>query len=135
MNFTAIQAILDTQLKTVVGLPTLQLENTQNVGITGKAFSRATLLPARSYQMNVGPGGTMQLLGLYQIDLFYPINTGVSTINAMVDAVIAAFPKGFLTDADGVVVQIDVSWRETGRRVEQFYSVPVAVSWTCIRPA
>lgn len=132
--YASIHTALDTQLQTVVGLPALQLENTANVGKTGVAFSRATLIPSRSLPLNVGKNGSTQFSGLYQIDLFYPLNEGTANANAMVDTVVAAFPRGMLLSVSGVITQVETAWREAASRIEQFYSAPVVVQWTCLHP-
>lgn len=132
MSYQKIQSLLDTHLQTLSGLPALQLENTRNIGQTGIPFSRATLLPARATQATVGLQGRDSRTGLYQVDLFYPLDAGISTINTMADSVIDHFPRGLALIDNGLRVHTLVCWRETGRRIEPFYSIPVVVEWLCI---
>ena len=132
MSYAAIQSLLDAKLQQLSSLPTLQLENTRNVGQTGVAFSRATLLPARATQLTVGLNGRDQRTGLYQVDLFYPIDSSTAAINAMADEIIDNFPRGTALTDGTVTVHCQLCWRETGRRIEQFYSVPVMIQWSCI---
>lgn len=132
MSFTAVQNALNAQLQTCDGLPPLQLENEHNA--PKAAWSRATLMPSRTLQPNVGTGGTAEMNGLYQVDLFYPMNQGMALANAMVDAVIDTFPRGMLIAEDGLFVQIESAWREAVQRDEPFMNVPVTVSWSCLRP-
>lgn len=132
MSYANIQTALNTHIQAIAGLPTLQLENTQNVGVTGVPFSRLTLLPARPTQLTVGVNGKDQLQGLAQLDLFYPLNTGTATGNGMADTVIATFTRGLTLTSAGTKIHIQLVWRETGRRIEQFYQVPVMVQWSSI---
>jgi Na+/glutamate symporter len=67
--------------------------------------------------------------GLYQIDLFYPIDRGTGASIAMVDTVLAAFRRG-TTVGTTPVVNIEMSWREAGYSHQQFYCVPITVRWT-----
>jgi hypothetical protein len=134
VSFATVQAALDACLATVPGIPPIQLENTANAPKTGVAFSRGTLIPSRTNAPTVGPGAT-ELNGLYQVDLFYPTNTGTATSNAMVEAVIAKFPSHTtLPVRDGLTVLIDVAWREAAQRDMTFMNTPVVVSWSCWRP-
>lgn len=133
MTYGTIQSLLDDQLQTVSNLPTLQLENTANVGVAGQPFARATLLPRQATQLTVGINGSDSLGGLYQIDLFYPLNAGSAAANTMADAVCAVFGRGTILIEDDVRVVIRTASRLTAGRVEQFYSVPVVVEWLCVR--
>jgi hypothetical protein len=132
MSYEKIQSLLDTRLQALTGLPTIQLENTRNIGQTGIPFSRATLLPARATQATVGLQGRDSRTGLYQVDLFYPLDAGTATINAMADSVIDHFTRGLVLIDGAINVHVLVCWRETGRRIEPFYSVPVVIEWSCI---
>jgi hypothetical protein len=128
MKYSAIQSLLDTYLATVPNLPDLQLENTRNVGKSGQAFARATLLTTESVrQSNV----QTRYGGLYLIDLYYPLDSGAALVGAMADSVIAHFEAAPLhrLDDDSVLVQLERSWRESVGRREPFYALQVKVRW------
>ena len=128
MRYAAIQSLLDAHLAQVTGLPPLQLENTRNVGKTGQAFSRATLVTNES---QAASNQMTRYGGLYVVDLYYPIDTGVADANAMADAVIGHFesaPLHRLIDG-ALVVQLERAWREGVGRREQFYALQVKVRW------
>lgn len=131
--YAEIQAALDAQLATVTGLPELQRENTRlnRGGRATTPFTRATFLPGQATQLTVGQNGVNRYSGLYQVDLFYPMDTGAATINAMADSVLAAFPRATVL-GDEFKVHCTIAWREAGRRDEPFYAVPVLVQWTTI---
>lgn len=132
MKYSAIQSLLDAHLATLVGLPKLQLENTKNIAETGKAFSRAVLLPGRATPRTIGLNGKTEFPGLYQIDLFYPMDKGTATANQMADAVIAHFARGLVLNDSEVSVKVDIAWREAGSRNEPFYHLPVMVQWSSV---
>lgn len=132
--YAEIQTLLDTRLATVVGLPELQKEN-MRVNRDGKSktpLARATLLPNQATQLTVGVNGKNTYSGLYQIDLFYPLDTGTAAVNAMADLVMEKFVRGDTLTVGGLTVHITISWREAGRRDEPFYAVPVLVQWSTI---
>lgn len=132
MSISTIHQVLNDHLQSMGGLPALQLENTRNVGKTGVPFCRATLITSRPSTLTVGTTGQDILRGLYQIDLFFPQDTGVSDVNALADQIIEHFPRGLMFSADGTALHVNTTYRETGRRVDAFYQAPVVVAWTCI---
>lgn len=134
MKFAIIQSLLDAHLQTLSNLPKLQLENTKNIGETGKPFSRAVLLPATPEfvaPIRLSMPGEIVYTGLYQVDLFYPLDKGSLTANQMADAVMAHFSRGLLLFTDGVSVEIGIARREAAFRSEPFYHLPVSVPWSC----
>ena len=134
MSITTIHTLLDTHLLTVTGLPTLQRENTRVTPQTGVPWSRATLLPAETRQETLGVTGRNRLNGLYQIDLFYPADTGVQDANEMADELTYEFRRGvqLVHQQSNLIVNIEMAWREAGSRYEQFYNAPVIVRWRAI---
>jgi hypothetical protein len=129
MSYTTIQTLLDEQLATVAGLPTLSKENTRNEPKTNVPYSRSTLLPTESIALSTH---TDEYQGLYQIDLFYPQSKGVADGAGAADAVIAAFKRGLELGDDSLRVHVRMSWREVALPFQQFYNVPVMVRWSCL---
>ena len=130
MNEAVYQALV-TQLKTVAGLPTLQLENT--VVQAKGSFMRATLIRSRPEQLTVGASGRDLHGGLFQVDIFVPVNTGTTAANVLADKVIDAFPRGLAFNLDGVQMYVRIAYRETAGRInDQFHQVPVVVEWQAI---
>lgn len=131
MIYATVQAALDAQLQTVTGLPALQLENTL-YDTKGKAltpYCRATLLPSEAQPATVGVTGKNEYFGLYQVDLFYPLDKGKASVNAMADLVVAAFARTVLTTGTGNQVKLRAAWAEAGGQDGQYYRVPVLVRW------
>lgn len=139
--YSQIQSALDAYLTThasFADLPKLQLENTRNVGQTGVPFTRATLLPARTTQATIGLNGRDAWAGLYQIDVFYPVDSGTTEINRIVDIIVDGFPRGTQLTSDPAIytnpihLQIQACSRDVGRRIDPFYCVPVTVQWSLV---
>lgn len=134
MSYAVIQQLLDTHLQSLTGLPPLQLENTPNIGKATESFTRATLLPAAKVQRTVGLNGRDEIRGIYQADVFVPLNTGTATINALADDIVEWFPRGLMLASGGVVVHVQTASRLPGGRTQDgvFYSLPVQVRWSSI---
>jgi hypothetical protein len=129
MSTARIQALLDTQLKTIVGLPALQLENVRYT-LNGDPFVRSTLMPARSSVLSLGVGATKQLQGLYQVTCFYAQDGGSAPARAMADTVVDTFPIG-LRLSDGVItVIVEIASVLPAMSMTNLYGVPVQVQWS-----
>jgi hypothetical protein len=134
MSFNAIQQALDLHLIAVSGLPSdVQTENTQIAVTAGSAWVRSTLAPAENNDITTGIGGMVQKHGLYQIDLFYPINTGTMDARTMGDTICAAFARGTTLNNSGYQVIVEAAWQDT---IDTFVDsqqirLPVTVRWSC----
>lgn len=134
MNNQLIYDLLVTRLRTVAGLLPLQLENTSND--TSKPFSRATLIRTKPEPASLGRNGQDIHSGSLLVDLYTPTNTGTTTVNALADAVIAAFPRGLRLTSGAIKLRIMTAYRETGgREFDKFHNAPVVVEWTLVLPA
>ena len=131
MIYADVQTTLDTRLQAVVGLPALQLENVV-YDTKGKAltpYCRATLLPSEAQPATVGTTGKNEYFGLYQVDLFYPLDKGKAAVNAMADLVVTAFARQVLTTGASRQVELRAAWAEAGGQDGPYYRVPVLVRW------
>jgi hypothetical protein len=129
MNFSDVQNLLEAQVATTVGLPLFQMENTRISPVGGEPWCRFTLLPSRTIQETIGLSGMNRMAGLAQIDIFYPADKGTADANAMADAIIATVPRGLILMGTSTHVHIEISWREAGTRIEQYYTIPVMLKW------
>jgi len=129
-NYTDIQLALDTQVQTVVGLPTIQLENTQNSNKNKSTWTRTTLLPASTEIVTLGAQGYDRLNGLYRIDLFSQLNEGVTDASTMADLVLASFTKGARLTSGSVVVVIENKTRSAARVLDNRYNIPLTIIWS-----
>lgn len=127
-----IQAALDTQLLTVTGLPVLQTENTRFDGSKNvPAFCRSTLLPAQTTVIGLGAGSAAQtqMQGLYQVDVFYPQDSGTTAARTLADAVVAVFPVGLRLVEGSSTVTVEVASVMTAYSINKYYCVPVRIQW------
>ena len=127
--FSSVHTLIEDRVAGTTGLPVLQRENTRITPAAGSPWSRFTMLPAQTQQESLGITGKDRLIGFAQLDLFYPADSGTATANAMADAVIAHIPRGLILEDMTVRVVIQTSWRGIGQRVDQYYQVPISISW------
>lgn len=131
MSYKEIQQELDGQLTSITGLPEVVLENTRFKAMSKTPFIRSTLLPSQSTVETIGTTGYNKVYGLYQIDIFYPLDGGYEEINDDADTIISNFTKGTSFAITNGTLRINISWRNSGRKLENFYNIPVLVSWEC----
>lgn len=134
MSYTAVEAALVAQLKTVSGLPALQEENTRYTANPKTAWCRATFLPAVAQSESLGVSGRKQIAGLFQVDLFFPTDVGTTAANAMTDAVVAAFSTTVNLSNSGVRVYLSNSQRRAATSYQNHYQIPVTVTWQAFVP-
>ena len=127
--FTVIQKMLDDHLNTLDGLPTVQLENKRLKTVTNQPFVRATLMPTQTEIAALGVFGYDRAGGMYQVDCYYPIDDGATPCSTMADNIIAHFNKGLVLTSGEYMLQVDITFRETARALQNFYNIPVIVTW------
>lgn len=132
INYSAVQTILNTQLKTVVGLPTYTEENVKAVPDSTVPWCRSTLLPAETQIIGIGTGGQRKDQGLYQIDIYWPQNSGSLDANTMGDLIQNSFVRGTYYINGTVKVLIDSVYRLPAGPLTGtvFYHIPLMVRWS-----
>jgi hypothetical protein len=128
MSYKLIQDTLDTVLSGLSGMPLILHENESGKGCDGY-YMRTTLLPAKTETRSVGETGWDRFFGLYQIDLFYPIDESPDAANFMADKIIDAYPKKTILTSSGINIRIVQYWREVRRKSETKHQVPVFIEW------
>lgn len=127
MSNLLIHTLLDTRLKTVSGLPTLQEENNRiRIGAGTKAWCRSTLIPNPTFIATIGQQGYSSQTGIFQIDLFYPGDASYQSTFIMAQTIIAMFPAGLQIDD----VRIVNSYSRAGfSGAPNYYTVPVVIEY------
>lgn len=134
VSFSVVQTALDTFMGTLVGLPTLVLENERIKTSSTTAFMRTQLAPAETIAESIGVCGTDRLNGLYVIDLFYPKDDGTSTANSDIDILTLAFESGTLVTEGSDTVEIFNSFPTPSTpNLEKYYMKQVLVQWRARR--
>jgi hypothetical protein len=69
-------------------------------------YLRATHVPNSTNQVTLGSTGKNRHVGIFQVDVFLPIMTGISTPMERAGAVAAHFKRGTTLTKDGINVRI-----------------------------
>lgn len=104
-------------------------ENRSFTPTVGTPWMRATILPAETTQTIIGINGLNKLMGIYQVDLFYPVGVGSGTARSKSDDVITHFKRGTTATYSGVKVSIRRAWRGTALPEDDWYHIPINIEW------
>lgn len=104
MSLAAVRQALETQLATITPALATAFENVSYTPVAGVPYQQVTLLPAQPANIEMGAGYTEQ--GIFQVNLFYPINGGPKDAQARAEAIRAAFPIGASFVAGGITTNI-----------------------------
>lgn len=131
ISYTRIQSILDNELQKILDLPKITLENITAKPTATDPFCRTTLLPAQAQVIGIGAVGLRLDQGLYQIDLFYPQNSGNCAANNMGDTVMNHFVRGQYYTDDTIKIMITRIYRLPASSLVQtaYYRIPVMIEW------
>ena len=133
-DYADVQTILDAQLDTVTGIPTITKENQKIRTSSTSSFGRAIVQPATTVQESIGVRGTDRLNGIYVVDLFYPKDGGVADPNADVDAITVAFEAGSIFISGANQVEIFNSYPgTTAPDLDKYYRAQVIIEWRARR--
>lgn len=125
--FADILSALNTQLATL-SLPTAS-EGKDYKPTNSTLYVRPTILPADTTQAELGSSGQDENLGIYQVDVFAPIDTGHGVAVTQADAIADAFARGTTLTYNSVNVRIRGVSRGAGRRDGAWYIVPVFINY------
>lgn len=139
-DYPEIRAALEARLATVAGLPPVERWSYEN-----DAFEKPVRESWVWQRIHFGPevllsmparGGYLQRNGTYRVVLYFPLDTGTADADALVQAVVDAFPVGTTLPNGGTTVRIDTPRRWGGGRdlEEGFYGVPIDIPWYVQRP-
>lgn len=128
--FSNIQIALDTTLATVPSVPPIAWSNVDYKSIIGTMFIRPTLLPANASMATLN--GAQKNIGIYQIDIFSPINVARSTSLALADRIKSTFTSSRVITANSDkiwILQIDLG---KGERQDAWDHIFVDIHYNCI---
>ena len=104
-------------------------ENVEYEPVTGTAFLRATNLPATTQQASLGTSGQEKHEGIFQVDVFSPVDRAQANSLAEADAVANYFQRGTTLTYNGVNVRIYTSSHGSGTRDGSWFILPVFIDY------
>lgn len=104
-------------------------ENVNYKPVVGTLYLRATVLPADTVQAGLGTTGQDLHEGIYQVDVFAPIDKPKAVALAEADAIADYFARGLTLSFNGVNVRVRTASIGSGRREENWYILPVFIDY------
>lgn len=89
--FLDIHTALDTRLSTLAGGVAIAWENIEYTPVKGTPYLRPTVIMSPSSLLGLGLDDLQMNEGIYQIDLFYPVDKGAGDLLAKADAIYTHF--------------------------------------------
>lgn len=111
-----------------LSLPTAW-ENEEYDPAIGTLYIRPTILPASTEQAGLGANGLDDHIGVYQIDVFAPVDGGRGIAVNQADAIADHFARGQTLTYNGVDVRIGNVSRGAGAREDSWYKIPVFINY------
>lgn len=126
MSVATIRSSFETALLAVAPTFATAWENTNYAPIVGTPYQQVALLLAQPANPEIGPGYIEQ--GIFQVNGFFPKDTGPATATAWAEAIRAAFPFG--TSLSGGVSVNATPEIGPARPEDDRFMVPVKVRWS-----
>ncbi len=130
--FSNIQRALDTRLNTLINRPYIAWPNTKFIPAENTSYIRPTLLPANStlYTLNDNHRNS----GIYQVDIFVPLEKGLNSALSLVDDVKEHFEntRDLVAGTDTVHIQ-QISLGQLERQ-EAWFRVYLEINYICYSP-
>ncbi len=125
---TNIELALHTRLATLGSSPPVAWPNVAYTPTQNTTFIRPTLLPAQTRLETLA--GQQVHSGIYQIDIYVPLEKGVSVLNTWLDAVETLFSSSkTLTATDRIFIQ--ATGRGRTERQDAWYTGFVEIQYIC----
>lgn len=123
--YTAIRSAFTTKLLAFPTLPQVAWEN-RPFTPTQVPYLQPTLIPAESFQSEIGVNGMNRYSGIYQISIFVPAGQGTAAIDLLRDTLIDHFCRGTIITCDDVPEwDTDIFWSNN-----RDARVTILKSWT-----
>lgn len=109
----------------------------RNFDAKGNAYLRPTYLPAEAGAPHIAYDREEEHVGLYQIDVFWPINTGIAAPLAVADAIRTHYDRGLRFFLEGIDLRVNgVAYALPAMQETALLQIPVRVPWwACVTPA
>lgn len=127
--FTNIETALHTRLATLSGLPAVAWPNVAFVPTENTQFLRPTML-IDATKLHTLAGGE-QHGGIYQIDVYVPLEKGSSALLTLLDSIESLFKSNKTMTAGSDTVFIQAVSRGPSTRQESWYVGILEVNYIC----
>lgn len=126
--FTNIHAALNARLATLAGSPTIIWPNTKQQPVIGTSYLQPHVMPATTTLSTLS--NTQLHKGIYQIDVYVPLQTGLATLTGLTDSLLTLF-KGQSLTAGSDVIHIQAVGQGATTRQDSWYKSYVEIYYIC----
>lgn len=125
-----ISGALSTQLNAINPKPSIAWENDTFTPVDDILYVRETLLPGDVTAAAVGSASQDHTIGIYQVDVFSPLNRGKAAAVAQADAIADHFKRGTILTYNGVNVRLQNVSRGTGLMDGgKYWHIPILITF------
>lgn len=133
MSHSAVRSILESRLASWATTNTINVawENVPYSPTQGETYVRAFLLPAETVSQDL-KGDHRRYLGVFQVSIVTPINSGPGAALALVDSLNTQFPMNGRYTSGAVTVQIvGPASPAPAIQEESHFVIPVSLRYRC----
>ena len=112
-----------------VPVTSVSWENEAFTPTVGTRWYRATFLPGMSEAAAIGTASANRHIGLFQIDVIEPKDSGDMTGQTEAERIIACYKRGTVIAYNSVNVRCERAYRLPANQEESFYVIPVIVEY------
>ena len=129
MSIISVRAALEAKLNAMTPALASSWENVPFTPVAGTAYQAAYVLPATPSNPTLGDGFYREQ-GLFQVSLFYPLQTGTLTAATRAQAIRTAFKRGTTMTSGSVKVIVDRTPEIGQGRVDgDRWMIPCKIRW------
>lgn len=109
-------------------------ENVKKDLIEGQIYVSEDYMPNDTNQITLGSSGEFRDFGLYQLTIYVPVGTSTITADTYIEELSNLYKPGTYITKSGVSVFIEKSTPAQGFQQDNWYMIPLTISWTCDLP-
>jgi hypothetical protein len=129
MSIVSIRAALQTKLNAMTPALATAWENAPYTPVEGTPYQAAYVMPASPENPTMGDG-FFRMVGIFQINLFYPLQAGTATAEARAELIKSTFERGTSMTSGGVTVVANKTPEiSQGRADGDRWMIPVKIRW------
>lgn len=105
--------------------------NAKYIPSPNKGFLRIYLMPGQSNQSSLGPDCLVKLVGVYQISVFQPKDTGMAEAERISAIILDRFPLGRIMEYCKQWVVVQQAYCSAAMEDNDYLHLPVSIAYNC----
>lgn len=99
-----------------------------------QSYLRVFILPGQSVQSSLGPDCLVKLVGVYQVSIFEPKNTGIAEAEKKAGIILNEFPLGRILSCCEQWITITQAYSGVAVEDEDRLHLPISIAYNCHAP-